>query len=84
MNNPEANARHRIDAAASLDKLAANPMENSPAAVDRFVIRIDLGAGEVLTFDKSISIDPNDGVDDGAPARQTALPANKSWDDDHR
>ena len=50
--------KHRIDLAKALDAFAANGPETAPAS-DRFVITINLGS-DVLHFDKSIALDPND------------------------
>jgi hypothetical protein len=71
--------RHRIDAAASLDKFAANGPESAPAS-DRFVITINLGS-DVLHFDKSIAVDVND-VDpnDTSMPHLAAITAKKSQD----
>ena len=60
MSDASASPRHRVDAIKALNSFTGNPSEGAPAA-DRFLIRIDLGAGEFLTFDKSISINANDG-----------------------
>ena len=87
MLDDSANARHRIDAAASLDKFAANGPEAAPAA-DRFIIRIDLSGGggdHVEVYDKSISINADDTPDDGSATPQRSLPASipdKRWDED--
>lgn len=52
--------RHRIDSAQALDAFAATRPEGVPAA-DRFQITINLGGdSDVLRFNKSINIDPND------------------------
>ena len=89
MLDDNANARHRIDAAASLDKLAANPAENSAAAAGFFQITINLGANSdgmpvIEHYEKSLVIDPNGGdLDDGRAVPQSSLPiVNKRWDDD--
>ena len=89
MLDDSANPRHRIDAAASLDKLAANPAENSAAAAGFFQITINLGADSdgkpvIEHYEKSLVIDPNDGdLDAGRAVPQSSLPiVNKRWDDD--
>ena len=68
--------RHRIDSAKALDAFAATRPESVPAA-DRFQITINLGGdSDVLRFNKSINIDPNDtDPNDTNPAPQGLLPA---------
>jgi hypothetical protein len=84
MLDPAASPKHRIDSAKVLDQFAANGPEAAPAA-DRFVITINLGS-DVLHFDKSIAVNPND-VDpfnDVGATPQGLLPmlaANKREDD---
>ena len=54
-----ASPKHRIDSAKVLNDFAANgPGQGAPAS-DRFIIQINLGS-DVLKFDKSIEINPND------------------------
>jgi hypothetical protein len=60
MRNPDSNARHVVDAVKTLDALATDGRPEGAPASDRFVITINLGT-DVLHFDKSIAIDPNDG-----------------------
>jgi hypothetical protein len=88
MNRTDANDRHRLDACKVLNEFAANPQENTTAAMDRFVIRIDLSGGggdHVEVYDKSISINADDTPDDGTGrGLQRPLPASipdKRWDD---
>jgi hypothetical protein len=53
--------RHRVDACRELRAVATSgPESTSPARGDRFVIRIDLtaGGGEVLEFDKTLTVEP--------------------------
>jgi hypothetical protein len=53
--------RHRVDACRELRAVATSGSEeNTPARGDRFIIRIDLtaGGGEVLEFDKALTIEP--------------------------
>jgi hypothetical protein len=53
--------RHRVDACRELRAVATSGSEeNTPARSDRFIIRIDLtaGGGEVLEFDKPLTIGP--------------------------
>jgi hypothetical protein len=82
MLDANASPKHRIDASKTLDTFAANGPEAAPAA-DRFVITINLGS-DVLHFDKSIAIDPND-VDPHNDTKTTMLPivaASKREEDD--
>jgi hypothetical protein len=58
LHDDGASPRHRIESARELRQIAANGPQAAPAA-DRFQITINLGA-DVLHFDKSIAIDPND------------------------
>jgi hypothetical protein len=53
-----ASARHRIDSAKTLNDFAANGPAGVPAS-DRFQITIVMNS-DVLHFDKSIEINPND------------------------
>jgi hypothetical protein len=73
MRDPNANEKHRIDSIKTLDQLAATGPESVPAA-DRFIISINIsGDGsntDVLHFNKSRTIDPND-VD---PNEQELIP----------
>jgi hypothetical protein len=65
MMDTNANARHRIQSAEVLDRFAANGPE-APPTPDRFQITIVLTAdgnkseSDVIHFDKSIAINPND------------------------
>jgi hypothetical protein len=56
MDDPQANARHRVDSIKALDALADPGPQTAPPA-DRFIIRIDLSADSKL---KSAEPDPND------------------------
>ena len=76
------NSRHRLDAAASLNKFAANPSDSTPAAAsERFVITINLGADLngnpiIEKYDKSISINADDVAPNdigGAPQSRCVL-----------
>ena len=83
LHDDSASPRHRIESARELRQIAANGPEAAPAG-DRFQITINLG-DEVLHFDKSIAIDPND-VDrnDISTTPQGLLPiiaANQRKDD---
>jgi hypothetical protein len=83
MLDASASPKHRIDSAKALDAFAANGPEAAPAS-DRCQIIINLG-DEVLHFDKSIAVAPND-VDpnDTDTTPQGLLPiiaANKRKDD---
>jgi hypothetical protein len=81
MRNPDANERHVIDAVKTLDSLATGGRpENAPPS-DRFVITINLGS-DVLHFDKSIAIDPNDGSPNDVDAGVLAAIAMDKKDDD--
>jgi hypothetical protein len=61
MDDPNQSARHRIDACREVRTVSAVGPEAAPAAsMDRFLIVIDLGGGEVLRFDKSKEIGPED------------------------
>jgi hypothetical protein len=75
MLDPAANARHRIDAAASLDKFAANPADSMPTTSDRFIITINLGADHVEHYNKSISIN----ADDVAPSDIEVEPTHTGY-----
>ena len=89
MLDASASPKHRIDSAKALDAFAANGPEAAPAS-DRFQIIINLG-DDVLKFDKSIEINPND-IDphntdpnniDTTPQKLLAvIAANKRKDDD--
>jgi hypothetical protein len=60
LHDDDASARHRIESARELRQIAANGPEAALAAAsDRFQIIINLG-DDVLKFDKSIEINPND------------------------
>jgi hypothetical protein len=60
LHDDDASARHRIESARELRQIAANgPEAAAAAASDRFQIIINLG-DDVLKFDKSIEINPND------------------------
>ena len=78
-----ASPRHRVDAIKVLDGMAANGPTAAPEA-DRFIIQINLGS-DVLKFDKSIEINPNDiDPNDTSTAPQGPWPviaANRRKDD---
>jgi hypothetical protein len=82
LSDPNANARHRIQSAEVLDRFAANGPGAAPPA-DRFQITIVLSAdgkgsdADVIHFDKSIAVDPNDSPQDAAAAIEV-----KKKDDD--
>src|SRR6476660_10555961 len=59
MRDPNANARHVIDAVKTLDGLASTGAE-AAAAGARFEITINLGADHIEHYSKSIAIDPDD------------------------
>jgi hypothetical protein len=82
MSDTSASPRHRVDAIKQLDAFTGNPQEGAPLA-DRFVITINLGADHVEVYNKSISINADDGEpDDGRFVPQRSLPvADKRWDD---
>jgi hypothetical protein len=61
MMDEKANPRHVIESVRELRMTALPENQSSPANSDRFSIVINIG-DEKLTFDKSIAIDPNDGV----------------------
>ena len=75
---------HRVDAIKVLDDFSATGPENTAPAADRFMILINLGS-DVLKFDKSIEINPNDiDPNDTGTAPQGPWPviaANKLKDD---
>jgi hypothetical protein len=79
MLDPAASPKHRIDSAKVLDQFAANGPEAAPAA-DRFVITINLG-DDVLKFDKSIAIDPNDVDPNDTNTKMLPIIATKKKDD---
>jgi hypothetical protein len=71
--NEQANARARIESARELRVISTPENQSNPAAQsERFHIVINLGS-DVLTFDKSIAIDPNDSPPDEQP-KLTAPP----------
>jgi hypothetical protein len=80
MLDAKASPKHKIDAAKTLDGFAANGPQAVPpaAAAERFVIQINLGNDEILTFNKSITARPHDDIDN---APQKLLLANKREDD---
>jgi hypothetical protein len=56
--------RHKIESARALGQIAT-PMANPTPAADasRFVITINMGNDEILTYNKSITVGPHDGID---------------------
>jgi hypothetical protein len=61
MKDPNANQRHIIDAVKALNDLAApEPKTTGPDPSERFIITINLGNDEKLTFNKSIKPTPHD------------------------
>jgi hypothetical protein len=66
MEDVNANARHRIQAAEVLDRFSATG-PGAPPPADRFQITIVLSADERLHFDKSIAVNPNDEPNDVVP-----------------
>jgi hypothetical protein len=70
LSDKNASPRHRIESSRELRAIAAVSPEHTPAA-ERFVININLGAGEVLRFNKPIA----PGIDDdGNLIEQKPLP----------
>jgi hypothetical protein len=75
MDDPKANARHRVDSIKALDALA-DPGPQTATAADRFMIHIDLTADAKL---KGIEPDPNDViVIDATPRKTLATSAEES------
>jgi hypothetical protein len=56
LDNEQANARHRIEAARELRQTALPENSNNPAASERFTITIDLGAGHIERYDEARAI----------------------------
>jgi hypothetical protein len=82
MLDASASPKHRIDASKTLDTFAGNGPEAAPAS-DRFIITINLGADEKLTFNKSIKPTPHDiEVIDPPQGMLAAIAASKRKDDD--
>ena len=78
MTNESSNDRHKIEAVRELRQVALPENQNNPAVQsDRFIIRIDLTAGgdseDVLTFNKSIAVNPDDTAPDERPKIVHAL-----------
>jgi hypothetical protein len=67
--------RHKIESARELRAIAANGPEAAAPSADRFIISINLGGGEVLNFNKSIEVNPND-VDPYHPDTDTGTSTN--------
>ena len=82
MNDAGANSRHRLDAGALLDRLAATGPEAANVNSTRFIIRIDL-SGDVLNFNRSIEINPND-IDPNDPNVITAIAAKPTDDENEQ
>jgi hypothetical protein len=61
MMDEKANPRHVIESVRELRMTALPENQNTPANSERFSIVINIG-DESLKFDKSIAVDPNDGV----------------------
>jgi hypothetical protein len=83
LHDDGASPRHRIESARELRQIAANGPEAAPAS-DRFQITINLGA-DVLKFDKSIAVDPNDtdphNTETTPQGLLTVIAANKRTED---
>jgi hypothetical protein len=60
MKDPNANQRHVIDAIKCLNDLATPEPTTAQNSSERFIITINLGNDEKLTFNKKIAPDPND------------------------
>jgi hypothetical protein len=85
-----ANARHKIESIRELRQIAAPENASGPSQSDRFVITINIG-DESLHYNKSIAIDPNDGVPEEPklvnkrpklPKRQPKLIISNEQDDE--
>jgi len=83
MRDPNANARHVIDAVKTLDTLASTGAE-AAAAGARFEITINLGS-DTEHYSKSIAIDPNDTDPNDVDTTNViaAITMNKSKDSDN-
>jgi hypothetical protein len=83
LHDGDASPRHRIESARELRRIADNGPEAVPAS-DRFQIIINLG-DDVLTFDKSIAVDPNDtdphNTETTPQGLLTVIAANKRTED---
>jgi len=60
LNDATTSPRHRIEACRELRAVALSGSESTPAAGDRFIIKIDLtaGGGEMIHIDKPLTIGP--------------------------
>ena len=85
MDDPKANARHRVDSAKALDSLAANGPKDTPEQ-EKIVIRIDLGAdlraagkepnpGDVITIEAEPRPKTPKQIEDG----HSEQPSNDEW-----
>jgi len=70
MDDPNANARHRVDSIKALDALANPGPQHAAAEQGRFIIRIDLGAdtkakglepdpADILVYETTVPVRPN-------------------------
>jgi hypothetical protein len=57
--NSGGSPRHVIESAKILQQFAAGPEATAAAPVERFVIQINMGNGEVVTYDSPKTIEPN-------------------------
>ena len=82
MDDPQANARHRVDSIKALDALAGGE-QAAPASDERFRIVINLSADEKIVIDKGIKpVAPKTiDHDDPTPPLLAMIAANKRTDD---
>jgi hypothetical protein len=80
MDDPQANARHRVDSIKALDALAGGESQAAPAAEERFRIVINLTADERIVIDKGIKPVAPKTIehDDPTPPLLAMIAANKS------
>ena len=86
MDDPKANARHRVDSIKALDAIA-DPGPEAAAEQERIVIRIDLSADtkdpkDVLEFEATVPPKPNPPIDSwDAPKQLENVPFKRKDDD---
>jgi hypothetical protein len=76
--------RHKIESARALGQIAAPAPTPTPVAdASRFIIQINLGNDEILTYNKPLTPQPHADIDHASQEMLPAIASNKQEDEDN-
>jgi hypothetical protein len=84
MTSGSASPRHKIESARALGQIATPAPTSAPAAdASRFIIQINLGNDEILTYNKPLTPQPHADIDHASQEMLPAISSNKQEDKDN-